>query len=68
MENKRCYVVDENGNVLISGGEVIRLLSKSWKCDAYTHVLISYFLTPEEMITKTNEALIVYPIEDVYFF
>jgi len=64
----RCYVVDEDGKIIVDGAEVIRELSIDPCCEMSTHVLITCYKNIDDALIGENLEKRIYPIKSVFFF
>ncbi len=64
---QRCDVVDENGNIILMGMDVVRLLSKSINGEL-THVKISYYKNLADAFNHDNLVYKIFPFSQCYFY
>ena len=61
-----CWVVDETGKVIVSGGEFIELVSKDHKSLQNTHVIVGYHVGDDRW-TGENKIVKIFPLSRVFF-
>jgi len=64
----RCYVVNEDGKIIVEEAEVIRELFSDPYCEMSTHVPITCYKNLDDALIGENLEQRIYPIKSVFFF
>lgn len=65
---KRCHIVDERGNIIIHGANVVRELFTDFNCKMSTHVHIRYYDNFDNMMCDIDEKNAIFPKNQVFYF
>jgi hypothetical protein len=68
MSNTRCYVVDDENNIIIFRAEVLCQVSSEMDCKLSSFVVIKYYKNEIDSLDRKNPIYKIIPIESAYFF
>lgn len=68
MKTKRCHIVDDNGEIMVNGANVISLVSQDFDCKVSSHVVVSYYSNVNDMLIDKDMIIKIFPIKSALFF